>query len=152
MRGFIREERVTYPEYHAALRYLIRTAEAGEIALLVAAFAESTVDTVNADGGRATASAIEGPFYKPGAPWLQRPHTLPMRPDEPWAAAAATSRWPWPASPARTDWSPGGRTSTSPADPAGLEFDDERHIQPTQRHGSLDVEQVCGQQLGGAWD
>jgi catechol 1,2-dioxygenase len=83
VRGFIRDERVTYPEYHAALQYLIRTAEAGEIPLLVAAFAESTVDTVNADGGRATDSAIEGPYYKPGAPWLQRPYALPMRPDEP---------------------------------------------------------------------
>ena len=83
VRGFIRDERVTYPEYHAALQYLIRTADAGEIPLLVAAFAESTVDTVNADGGRATDSAIVGPYYKPGAPWLQRPYKLPMRPDEP---------------------------------------------------------------------
>ena len=83
VRGFIRDERVTYPEYHAALQYLIRTAEAGEIPLLVAAFAESTVDTVNADGGRATDSAIEGPYYQPGAPRLQRPYALPMRPDEP---------------------------------------------------------------------
>jgi catechol 1,2-dioxygenase len=70
VRGFIRDERVTYPEYHAALQYLIRTADAGEIPLLVAAFAESTVDTVNADGSRATDSAIEGPYYQPGAPWL----------------------------------------------------------------------------------
>ena len=53
VRGYIRDERVTYPEYHAALQYLIRTADSGEIPLLVAAFAESTVDTVNADGGRA---------------------------------------------------------------------------------------------------
>jgi catechol 1,2-dioxygenase len=83
VRGFIRDERVTYAEYHAALRYLIRAAEAGEIPLLVAVFAESTVDTVNAGGGRATDSAIEGPYYKPGAPWLQRPYALPMRPDEP---------------------------------------------------------------------
>jgi catechol 1,2-dioxygenase len=49
----------------------------------VAVFAESAVDTVNADGGRATDSAIEGPYYKPGASWLQRPYALPMRPDEP---------------------------------------------------------------------
>ena len=62
---------------------LIRAAEAGEIPLLVAVFAESTVDTVNQDGGRATDSAIEGPYYKPGAPCLQRPYALPMRPDEP---------------------------------------------------------------------
>jgi catechol 1,2-dioxygenase len=83
VREFIRDERVTYAEYHAALRYLIRAAEAGEIPLLVAVFAESTVNTVNQDGGRATDSAIEGPYYKPGAPWLQRPYALPMRPDEP---------------------------------------------------------------------
>jgi catechol 1,2-dioxygenase len=82
VRGFIRDERVTCAEYHAALRYLIWAAEAGEIPLLVAVFAESAVDTVNA-GGHATDSAIEGPYYKPGAPWLQRPYALPMRPDEP---------------------------------------------------------------------
>lgn len=83
VRGFIRDERVTCAEYHAALRYLIRLAESGEVPLLVDAFFESTVNTVNADGGRATDSAIEGPFYKPGAPWLQRPYALPLRPDEP---------------------------------------------------------------------
>ena len=83
VRGFIRNERVTCAEYHAALRYLIRLAESGEVPLLVDAFFESTVNTVNADGGRATDSAIEGPFYKPGARWLQRPYALPMRPHEP---------------------------------------------------------------------
>ncbi len=82
VRGFIRDERATYAEYHAALGYLIQAAEAGEIPLLVAVFAESTVETVNAGGG-ATDSAIEGPYYKPGAPWLQRPYALPMRPGEP---------------------------------------------------------------------
>lgn len=83
VRRFVRDERVTYAEYHAALRYLIRLAESGEVPLFVAAFFESTVDTVNQEGGRATDSAIEGPFYQPGAPWLQRPYALPMRPDEP---------------------------------------------------------------------
>ncbi len=36
VRGFVRDERVTYAEYHAALRYLIRVAESGEIPRLAA--------------------------------------------------------------------------------------------------------------------
>jgi catechol 1,2-dioxygenase len=83
VRAFITDEQVTYPEYHAALRYATRLTEAGEVELFLGAFFESTVDTVNQDSGGATECAIEGPFYKPGAPWLQYPYALPTRPDEP---------------------------------------------------------------------
>lgn len=82
VREFIRDERVTYPEYHAALRYLLQLDESGEAPLLAAVFLESTVNTVNHDG-RATLSGFAGSHYKPGAPWLEHPYTLPMRPDEP---------------------------------------------------------------------
>jgi catechol 1,2-dioxygenase len=82
VREFIRDEHVTYPEYHAAVRYLARLADSGEVPLFLALF-ESTVSTVNQEGGRATEAAIEGPYYQPGAPWLSLPYVLPMRPDEP---------------------------------------------------------------------
>ena len=83
VRGFIRDERVTYPEYHAALQYLIRTAgpARSRCSWLPSPSRPWTRSTPTA--GRATDSAIEGPYYKPGAPWLQRPYALPMRPDEP---------------------------------------------------------------------
>jgi catechol 1,2-dioxygenase len=74
---------VTYPEYYGALQYLLRLDEPGEAMLLAAVFLSSTVDTVNNDNGRGTAGQYEGSHYKPGAPWLEPPFTLPMRPDEP---------------------------------------------------------------------
>jgi catechol 1,2-dioxygenase len=75
VREFIQDERVTYPEYHAALRYLMQVAGSGEIPLLVAVFLESSVDMANRSG-------FVGTQYAPGAPWLPLPYTLPMRPDE----------------------------------------------------------------------
>jgi catechol 1,2-dioxygenase len=82
VREFIREEHLTYPEYHAAVQYLTRLAESGEVPLFLALF-ESTVNTVNQEVGGATEATIEGPYYQPGAPWLSRPYVLPMRPGEP---------------------------------------------------------------------
>jgi catechol 1,2-dioxygenase len=83
IREFIRDERVTYPEYYAALRYLLQLDRSGKVLMLAAVFLESAVDRVNRDSDRATASGFEGSHYRPGAPWLERPYTLPMRPDEP---------------------------------------------------------------------
>lgn len=83
IREFVRDERVTYPEYYAALRYLMELDNAGEALLLAAVFFQSTVDSINRDDGVATSSGFEGSHYRPDAPWLEHPYTLPMRPDEP---------------------------------------------------------------------
>lgn len=75
----ITEHQVTYPEYHAAMDYLIRLGEAGEWPLFLDVFFEHTVERFNQGGG----GAIQGPYYTPGAPLLQRPYVLPQRDDEP---------------------------------------------------------------------
>jgi catechol 1,2-dioxygenase len=82
VRDFIREEHVTYPEYHAALGYLLRLEQASETPLLAVTFLESTVDAVNHDSYTHVTGFV-GSHHVPGAPWMERPYTLPMRPGEP---------------------------------------------------------------------
>ncbi|MEU9380564.1 dioxygenase [Streptomyces sp. NPDC048279] len=83
VREFIVRHRLQYEDYAAVTRYLVRVSEAGEWPLWMDNFLEATVDTTSYGEGPWTPSAIEGPYYKPGAPLLSRqPYTLPMRPDE----------------------------------------------------------------------
>ncbi len=74
----IAKHEVTYDEYHAAMSYLIRLGEAGEWPLFLDVFFEHTVERLNQGEG----GTIEGPYYVPGAPWLERPYVMPMREDE----------------------------------------------------------------------
>lgn len=74
----IEEHELTYDEYHAAMSYLIRLGEAGEWPLFLDVFFEHTVERLNQGEG----GAIEGPYYVPDAPWLERPYVLPQRDDE----------------------------------------------------------------------
>lgn len=79
-RDFIVRHGLGYEDYEAVMKYMIRVGEAGEWPLWMDAFLESTVDTSSYGEGPWTPSAIEGPFYKPGAPLLtEKPYTLPMR-------------------------------------------------------------------------
>jgi catechol 1,2-dioxygenase len=79
----ITDKQVTYEEWHTAIQYMLRTAEAGELPLLMDAFFESTVDSVANTQSSASTSAIEGPYYVPDAPLLENPGVMPQRPDEP---------------------------------------------------------------------
>jgi catechol 1,2-dioxygenase len=82
-RDFIVRHELRYEDYAAVMQYMIRVSEAGEWPLWMDAFLESTVDTTSYGDGPWTPSAIEGPYYKPGAPLLtEKPYTLPMRPGE----------------------------------------------------------------------
>jgi catechol 1,2-dioxygenase len=86
LRELIRRHRVTYAEYRDAVRFLIQTAEAGELGLLSDVLLESVVDEVADRLGGGTESNVEGPFYISGAPLLDgdgRPPALPMRAKEP---------------------------------------------------------------------
>jgi catechol 1,2-dioxygenase len=84
VRPFIVRNNVTRDEYAQIMQYVISVGEAGEWPLWLDAFFESTVDAVDYGTGGWTSSAIEGPYFKEGAPLLtERPATLPMRPDEP---------------------------------------------------------------------
>lgn len=82
-RDFVVRHGLGYEDYAAVMQYTVRVSEAGEWPLWMDAFLESTVDTTSYGQGPWTPSAIEGPYYKPGAPLLtEKPYTLPMRPDE----------------------------------------------------------------------
>lgn len=81
MREAIVEQRVTKEEYAAAKQFLIAIGEAGEWPLFADVFFESTVEGIYSDE-RSVVGSIEGPYFIPGAPQLEQPYTLPMRPDE----------------------------------------------------------------------
>ena len=83
VREVITREDVQYSEFHAAVGFLKRVAETGEVPLLLAVFLEATVDEVTHLAHHGSTTTIEGPFYIAGAPLLEPPYTLPQRPDEP---------------------------------------------------------------------
>lgn len=84
IRSFIARHELSKSEYDAIMDYVISVGKANEWPLWIDAFFESTVDTVEYGEGAWTPPAIEGPYFKEGAPMLTaRPATLPMRPDEP---------------------------------------------------------------------
>jgi len=78
----IREKNLSYDEWHQAIHFMIDLANAGEVPLLMAVF-EATVDEVANAASTSSTTAIEGPYYVPGAPMLEPPYVMPQRPDEP---------------------------------------------------------------------
>ncbi|MEZ0095286.1 catechol 1,2-dioxygenase [Streptacidiphilus sp. EB129] len=83
IRCVIRDKNVDYDEFHAAVAFLVRLAQAGEIPLLFAVMLEATVDEVTHAASTGSTTTIQGPFYVPGAPLLAPPCKLPRRSDEP---------------------------------------------------------------------
>jgi catechol 1,2-dioxygenase len=84
LQDIIEKHNVTWDEYRAATAWLTEAGNQGyEIPLMMDVFLSVTVDNVNsaADGG--TESNVEGPFYIPEAPLLERPYVLPRRDHEP---------------------------------------------------------------------
>jgi catechol 1,2-dioxygenase len=81
-RGVIRDKGVNYDEYHAAVNYLKRLGDSGEIPLLMAVLFELAVDEVTHATTSSSTTTIQGPFYIEGAPLLDPPYRLPRRPDE----------------------------------------------------------------------
>ncbi|MFE5563376.1 dioxygenase [Amycolatopsis japonica] len=81
---FIRKHGITHAEYRAATDLIIAEVQAGEASLLFDVFLEAAATDMDNHDREGTIEAIEGPFYLPGAPWLDGPpHVLPQRPDEP---------------------------------------------------------------------
>ena len=78
----IREKNVSYDEWHQAIHFMMDVANSGEVPLLMAYF-EATVDEVANAASASSTTAIEGPYYVPGAPMLEPPYVMPQRPDEP---------------------------------------------------------------------
>lgn len=82
VQDLIREKNVSYDEWHRAIGFMMDLADAGEVPLLMAYF-EATVDEVANAASASSTTAIEGPYYVPGAPMLEPPYVMPQRPDEP---------------------------------------------------------------------
>jgi catechol 1,2-dioxygenase len=78
----IREKNVGYDEWHQAVQFMVDVANCGELPLLMA-LSEATVDEVANAASASSPTAIEGPYYVPGAPMLEPPYVMPQRPDEP---------------------------------------------------------------------
>jgi protocatechuate 3,4-dioxygenase beta subunit len=72
---------VTESELRAAIGFVAEVAQAGQLGLLSDVLGVSVVvdDITHAGEGPGTVSAVEGPFYRPGAPW----RTQIARDDEP---------------------------------------------------------------------
>jgi len=84
LREVIRTHHVTWDEYRTATTWLTAAGAQGfEIPLLLDVFLSTTVDDVQSPSDAGTESNVEGPFYLPEAPWLERPYVLPHREDEP---------------------------------------------------------------------
>ena len=81
---FIRQHRITHAEYRAATDLIVAEVQAGEGSLLFDVFLEAAATDMDNHGRDGSIEAIEGPFYLPGAPWLDGPpYVLPQRSDEP---------------------------------------------------------------------
>lgn len=79
----IEKHRISWQEFGAATEWLALAGSQGyEIPLMLDVFLSTPVDNVNA-AHEGTESNVEGPFYVPGAPILERPYVLPQRDDEP---------------------------------------------------------------------
>jgi catechol 1,2-dioxygenase len=75
---FIRKHRITHAEYRAATDLIVAEVQAGEGSLLFDVFLEAAATDVENHDREGSIEAIEGPFYLPGAPWLDGPpYTLP---------------------------------------------------------------------------
>ncbi|WP_445183277.1 dioxygenase family protein [Pseudonocardia sp. Cha107L01] len=80
---FIRTHRITHAEYRSATDLLVAEVQAGEGSLLFDVFLEAAATDMDNHGREGSIEAIEGPFYLPGAPWLDGPpYVLTQRPDE----------------------------------------------------------------------
>ena len=83
LQELIRDKNVGYDEWHRAVHFMTDVANSGEMPLLMDVFFEATVDAVANAASVSSTTAIEGPFYVPGAPMLEPPCVMPQRPEEP---------------------------------------------------------------------
>lgn len=78
----IREESVTYDEYHALMAWLDEMGAPGEWPLFLAIWLEHAIEEVATSHRAGSKGTIEGPFYIPNAPERDANGSLPMRENE----------------------------------------------------------------------
>jgi catechol 1,2-dioxygenase len=79
---FMRKHRVTHAEYRRATDIIIDTVKSGEGSLLFDVLFEAEATDIGNTGRKGSREAVEGPFYFPDAPVLEKPYALPQRADE----------------------------------------------------------------------
>lgn len=79
---FIRTHQINHDDYRQATDLIIASIKGGEESLLFDVFLEAEATDVGGAHGSGSINGIEGPFYLPGAPALERPYVLPQRPQE----------------------------------------------------------------------
>ena len=68
VRGVLREHRVTFDEYRAGSNFLVKTAEANEIMLMIDVFLNTTIVDVENENREGSSASIQGPYFLDGAP------------------------------------------------------------------------------------
>jgi protocatechuate 3,4-dioxygenase beta subunit len=77
LHGFARDANLTNDELMAAIRFLGEVADVGELVLLCDVLGVSQlVDDQTHAGAEGTANNVLGPFYVPGAPWVENPGAI----------------------------------------------------------------------------
>ena len=79
----MRKHRVTHAEYRRTTDIVIDSVKSGEGSLLFDVLFEAEATDIGNTGRKGSLEAVEGPFYFPGAPVLEKPYALPRRADEP---------------------------------------------------------------------
>src|SRR4029450_2990267 len=97
------DHNMTYEEYDAVKRWLIRLGEAGEWPLFLDVWVEHTVEQLAAHSRHGSQSTILGPYYLPDAPSCRRRRPCPCARTSPatgWGSAGRCAGWVTPRSPA----------------------------------------------------
>lgn len=92
LRRTIAASGISHEEWGQAVAFLADLGASGEVPLFLDAFFESAADASANASSSASPSAIEGPYYVPGAPLLEPPYVMPQRPDEPGQPLLFTGR------------------------------------------------------------
>lgn len=68
VRGVLKEHRVTFDEFRTGSAFLMKTAEANEIMLMVDVFLSTTIVDVENENRKGSSASIQGPYFLEGAP------------------------------------------------------------------------------------
>lgn len=71
IRGVLVSKEVTEAEYRQGVQYMMKVAEAKEMALLCDVFLNSTIVAIKASKTKGSAPAIQGPYFREDAPFVE---------------------------------------------------------------------------------
>ena len=84
IRGVLLKHRVTAEEYGKTMVWIRSLVDAREVPMFIDNFFERTIEQSTNSGKPGSPGAVQGPYYRSGAPVLtEKPYVMPMRDDEP---------------------------------------------------------------------